>query len=146
MKTAVLSQQAFTLVEVVMAAALGALTISAGLYGYVLSAKRAEWAGYSLAANSLAMQRLEQVRSAKWDPWSSTGVVDQVIATSFPMETNALDIPMLGTNIVWATNFTTITTVSATPPLKMIRVDCVWNFMKKRNFTNTVVSYRAPDQ
>jgi hypothetical protein len=28
----------------------------------------------------------------------------------------------------------------------MIRVDCTWNFMGKRTFTNTVVTYRAPDQ
>jgi len=46
----------------------------------------------------------------------------------------------------YATNFTTITSVSANPPLKLIRVDCVWSFMKHGIFTNTLVSYRAPDQ
>lgn len=139
------NQFAFTLAEVVIAAALGALTIGAGLYGYTLSAKRAEWSGYSLAAHSLAMQGVEQARAAKWDPWGIPPV-DQVVSSNFPVRTNVLDIPISGTNIVWATNYTTITTVSANPPVKMIKVDTVWNFMRKGTYTNTVATYRGPDQ
>lgn len=138
------SQTAFTLAEVVIASAIGAITIGAALYGYVLSAKRAEWSGYSLAANSLALQRLEQTRGARWE-LDGAETIDEVVSTNFPMQTNVLDIPMSGTNIVWATNYTYIKTVSQFPPLRMIRVDCQWMFMGKGPFTNTVVTYRAPN-
>jgi hypothetical protein len=30
--------------------------------------------------------------------------------------------------------------------LKQIRVDCVWRFMSRGLFTNTTLTYRAPDQ
>jgi hypothetical protein len=135
---------AFTLVEVVMAAALGSLTVGAGLYGYVLSARRAEWSGYSLAAHSLAVQGVEQARAAKWDPTGSQP--DELVSSNFPSVVNILDIPISGTNIVYATNFTTISYASTNPSIKMIRVDCVWKFIKNGPFTNTVITYRAPDQ
>src|SRR3954469_2521128 len=133
-------QSAFTLAEVVIAAALGSLTIGAGLYGYVMSAKRAEWSGYSLAAHSLAVQGIEQARAAKWDPTGAQA--DDLVSSNFPVAVNILDIPISGTNIVYATNFTTISYVSTNPAIKMIRVDCVWNFIKRGPFTNTVVTYR----
>jgi hypothetical protein len=139
------SASAFTLTEIVIASALGMITISASIYGYTLASKRAEWSGYSVAANSLAMQRLEQARACKWDPQASP-VVDELVSSNFPARIEVLDLPIAGTNVVYATNFTTITDVQPYPPLKMIRVDCTWNFMGKRTFTNTVVTYRAPDQ
>lgn len=135
----------FTLAEVVISAALGAMVVGSSIYGYVMSTKRAEWSGYSLAAHSLAMQGLEQARACKWDP-TGTPAVDELVATNFPSQINILDIPFSGTNIVYATNFWTISTISTNPTLKMVRVDCVWRFMNKRNFTNTVVTYRASDQ
>jgi hypothetical protein len=58
---------------------------------------------------------------------------------------NILDIPFKGTNYVYATNFTAITTLSTNPNLKMIRVDCVWRFLNQGMHTNTVVTYRAND-
>jgi hypothetical protein len=136
---------AFTLAEIVIASALGMITIGATIYGYVMTSKRAEWTGYSLAANSLAVQRLEQARACKWDPFAFPAI-DELVSTNFPVQINIMDLPVSGTNIVYATNFTSISTVQASPPLKMIRVDCCWNFLGKRNFTNTVVTYRAPDQ
>jgi type II secretory pathway pseudopilin PulG len=137
----------FTLAEIVIATALSAMTIGASIYGYIMSAKRAEWSGYSLAAQSLAVQKLEQARACKWDPMATPPFnVDLLVSTNFPMETNILDIPITGTNIVWATNFTTITTIQTNPWLKMIRVDCVWNFNGKGPFTNTIATYRGPDQ
>ncbi len=136
----------FTLAEVVISAGLGAMVVGSSIYGYVMSTKRAEWAGYSLAAQSLALQGLEQARACKWDP-TGTPLVDELVATNFPTQTtNILDIPFSGTNIVYATNFWTITTISTNPMLKMVKVDCVWRFMNKRNFTNSVVSYRTSDQ
>ena len=113
--------------------------------GYVLSSKRAERSAYSLAAHSLAMQRMEQVRAAKWDTLAYP-LVDQIQSSNFPVVVEVLDVPLSGTNITYATNWTTITTVSTSPPLKMIRVDCTWPFITTGVVTNTVISYRAPDQ
>lgn len=135
----------FTLAEVVVSTALGAITIGASIYGYVMSSKRAEWAGYSLAANSLAMQRVEQARACKWDPFGNPPV-DQLVSSNFPVQVNILDIPISGTNIVYATNYTTISTISTNPALRMIRVDCTWMFMGKGPYSNSVATYRAPDQ
>ena len=140
------SRRAFTLVEVVTATAVSALTMAATIYGYTLTSKRAEWAGYSLAAQSLAIQGLEQARAAKWDPWSSSTNSDMLVSSNFAPQIKTLDIPVTGTNVVYATNFWTISTISAIPNLRMIRVDCVWKFLKQGVFTNTVVSYRASDQ
>ena len=121
------------------------ITVTGTINGYVLSTHRAEWSAQSLAAHSMALQRLEQVRAAKWD-LAAYPSVDQVIQSNFLAVTNIMDLPVSGTNVVTATIHTTITTVSASPPLKMVKVDCVWPFINRGMFTNTVISYRAPDQ
>lgn len=133
------------MVEVLVSLVLAVLSTGGIVSGYILSANRAEWSAYSLAAQSLAMQRVEQARAAKWDP-SAFPSADDLQSTNFPLAVEILDIPISGTNIVYATNLTTITTVSANPPLKMVRVDCVWRFTNRGLFTNTVATYRAPDQ
>ena len=107
--------------------------------------RQAEWSAYSLAAQSLASQSLEQSRAAKWDP-KGYPATDQLVSSNFPLKVQILDIPMTGSNIVYATNITSISTVSVNPPLKMISVECIWRFLERGLFTNTVVSYRAPDQ
>ena len=137
-------QSAFTLAEVVVAAAIAALTVAGVIQGHLQSQQRADWSGNSLAAQALAVQRIEQTRAARWDTEAG---VDQVITNNFPMQILTLDLPMSGTNMVLATNFTTITAISATAPmLKMIRVDCVWRWNRTgRLMTNTVATYRAPD-
>ncbi|HKQ37918.1 MAG TPA: hypothetical protein VJ063_07555, partial [Verrucomicrobiae bacterium] len=63
----------------------------------------------------------------------------------FPVLIKVLDIPRKNMKI-YATNYTTISLISANPPLKMMRVDCVWPWMKKKTYTNTVMTYRGPDQ
>lgn len=127
-----------------MATAIAAMTVAGIIQGYTQSSKRAEWSGYSLAAQALATQRLEQTRACRWD--TETGV-DQLVSANFPSQTLLLDIPVVGTNAVYATNVTTITVISATAPqLRMIRVDCTWRFpITGRVFTNTVATYRSPD-
>lgn len=142
---------AFTLMEVVVSSLIGAIMVGAIVNGYSQSARRAEWAAYSLAAQSLAMQRVEQGRAAKWDtighdPSPGRTNAEQFIQSNFPVTIDVLDIPISGANIVNATNFTTITTLSTVPPLKMITVQTVWQFWDRGLFTNSVVSYRAPDQ
>jgi Tfp pilus assembly protein PilV len=134
-----------SLVEACIALAVTSVAVGGSVNGYILSVNRAEWSAYSLAAHSLAMQRMEQLRAAKWDTGASPPV-DQIITANFGPVANILDVPISGTNIVYATNYTTIATVSANPPLKMIRVDCTWQFMQRGTFTNTLISYRAPDQ
>ncbi len=136
---------AFTLTEVVMAMAISALTIGGIIAGYTMSTRRAEWSAYSLAAQSLAMQRSEQARAAKWDP-QAWPPVDELVSSNFPVRIEVLDIPISGTNVVYATNRTAITTLSANPPLRMIQVDCTWMFLSRGPFTNTVVTYRTGDQ
>jgi hypothetical protein len=137
------SKRAFTLVELVVTSALAAMMIGGSIYGYVISARRAEWSAYSLAAHSLTMQRIEQARAAKWDPAGFPPVDD---LTNTPPVVDILDIPISGTNIAYATSVSTIVTLSVNPPLKKIRVDCMWPFVGGGVFTNTVVTYRAPDQ
>ena len=136
---------AFSLMEVIMAMAVMGLMIVGVVTGFTLTERQAEWSAYSLAANSLAMQSLEQARSAKWDP-QGVPAVDSIVSSNFPQRVSILDIPMTLTNIVYATNVITITTISVNPPLKMIRVDTTWPFPNRGLFTNSIFSYRAPDQ
>ena len=133
----------FTLAEVVITIAIVALVLQGTILGYVLSAQRAEWSAYSLAAQSLAMQGVEQARAAKWDPqaWPK---VDELGATNFSYATE-LDVPVVGTP-VYATNYVRVSTVSLNPPLRELQTDCVWRLIKRGPFTNTVITLRAPDQ
>jgi hypothetical protein len=72
--------------------------------------------------------------------------VNELVAGNFPVVVAPLDIPVAANNPLNATNTTTITTVSTNPPLRMIRVDCVWWLLSRGPFTNTLTAYRAPDQ
>ena len=136
--------RAFTLVEVMISVVIAGICIGGIFQGYVLSARRVEWSGISYAAQALAIQRVEQARSCKWD---TDAGVDELIAANFPMQTNLMDLPVTGTNFLIGTNFTTISDISTNPPLlRMIWVDCVWRFaLTGRLFTNTVVTYRSPN-
>lgn len=128
-----------------MSAAIAGITVAGLIQGHIQSQERADWSGTSLSAQAMAVQRIEQTRAARWDTEAG---VDQVVAANFPVQVLPLDLPMAGTNIVFATNTTTITTISATAPmLKMIRVETVWRWNRKNKLmTNTVATYRAPDK
>ena len=128
-----------------MATAISALVTGGLIYGYVQSSIQSEWSCYSLAAQSLAQQRMEETRSAAWDP-TAFPPLDQLLGSNFPVTTNVMDIPLTGTNTIYCTNTTTITDISTTPRLRCVRVDCTWKFMSRPNiYTNTVVTYRCPD-
>ena len=143
--------RAFTLVEVAMAIAIMGVLFSGVIVSYVHTARRTEWSGYSLAAQALAIQQLEQARSAKWDVLD-TPVVDEV--TNLPLVTaTTLDIPISGTNRVIATNYVTLRTImiSSNPVVSvhLVRVDTVWPFTKGHStvyFTNSVANYISPDR
>ena len=134
-----------TLVEVVVALAISALVVAAIVTGYLFSITSSQRSALSLVASARALERVEQTRSAKWD-MSSWPTVDQLVATNFPDELVALDLDGTGTRITYATNITVISQMSVNPPLKDIRVDCVWNFNGSQLITNTVETCRAPDQ
>ncbi len=52
--------------------------ITAGLVSsFVQAHKTSEWSGYSLAAQAVAMQSLEQAHTAKWVPYANP-VADQL--------------------------------------------------------------------
>lgn len=125
--------------------AVTVLAIGGMVSGYLFSVERAEWSARSAAAQILAAQRIEQVRAAKWDSLASP-LVDDVVSTNFPMEVAPLAVPAASDTGILATNTVTIAVVSQNPPLKMVRVDCWWPFLSRGLFTNTLVTYRSPDQ
>ena len=138
-------QKGLTIIEVTISVAIAAMTIIATVGGYVFTAKKSEMSGYALAAQSLAVQGVEQTRACKWD-LSDVPIVDELVSGSFPPKIEILDLPITGTNVTYATNFTTIGVVSTDPPLKSVRVDCVWRFSAEQPLrTNTIVVYRGPD-
>ena len=134
-----------TLVEVVMSLAIYGLALGGIVNGYVFCARSSEKAALSLAANARAMERIEETRSAKWDT-ASWPVVDQLVATNFPSKVVTLDLSGSGAVKTPATINTEISQISLTPPLKRIRVDCIWQFNSVQRVTNTIETCRAPDQ
>lgn len=143
------NQGAFTLIEVMMASVLAALTVGATIYGFVQSAQRAEWSGYNLAAQQLAVQRLEQARAAKWDPLAFPAV-DELVPANFPQNVHVLDVPLVHGQSTFATNRVAIIQTSTNPPIRMIQVEVTWTFgtgnLGDRVYTNTVATFRAADQ
>jgi Tfp pilus assembly protein PilV len=137
--------QGFTLEEVVISVALAALCLSGIIAGYRLSLQRSEWCALSLAAQAAAQARMEQTRSAKWDPLAYPPV-DQIVETNFPVITRALDSAIVGTNVTTATVRTSISLLSTNPPLKNIQVECRWLVRDRDPFTNTLTTWRSPDQ
>lgn len=146
---AVRKAQGFTLIEVVISLAIAGIAFAGVLYGYVMTTRQGEWSCFSLAAHSLAMQGVEQARSAKWDPraWPS---VDELGVTDY-VQVVTLDVPTIPGNVLLATNYVSITTTSDFPPLRQIRSDCVWLLPYRQGkargpFTNTVITLRTADQ
>jgi type II secretory pathway pseudopilin PulG len=155
---------ALTLVECLIAIVILTLVVGGVLNGYVQGNRIAEWSSMSLAAQSLAAQGMEQARCAQWNtqefPYATgPGTGDELPVgatngatysyTNSDSVTNsdyALDVPASGAPFS-ATNYVTLTTIQVAPPLRMIRSDCVWTFPATgKVFTNTMVTYRAPDQ
>ena len=132
-----------TLIEVVISVVIVALSIGGIMSVYTQASINAEWSAHSMAAQMMALGGLEQARAAKYDPLGST---DELVATNFPVKVDKLDT---GTSLgvcTYATNTTTITTISTNPTVKMVRIDCTWTFPRKGIFTNSVYTYRAPNQ
>ena len=151
------------LISVVIIAMVFGLTIKA----YVVTATREQWTGFSLAAESMGLQAIEEARSAVWDPAMQKNELTNMVnginvissstsgSTTYITTTNILDLPWKGTNYMLATNFITITPLyenNFTPPsvqLQFLRVDTVWGFSgwgkTSLLYTNTICTYLAPD-
>jgi len=148
--------------DVLISLVIVAMVFGSIINGYLVGAKKAQWSGYSLAAQSLALHAVEQARSATWDGNLNVQITNMTLqnktftnttASTWQMTgytTNIMDIPWQGTNYV------TIQTLFAngiTNPwvqLQMITVSTVWPFNGWGNFsvqcyTNTVITYLAPD-
>jgi prepilin-type N-terminal cleavage/methylation domain-containing protein len=155
-------QAGYTLVEVVIATAVIAMVYGMIIQGYMQAGLRAQWSGYSLAAQSLATQQIEQARAAMWDPVIGNQVTNLSLLSRSYTGTNQtwtgyttayLDVPYATTNYVVATNFISIQLFYLDPPqnmipVQMIRVDTVWPFFYRKDysyFTNTSATLLAPD-
>ena len=153
-------RRGFTLVEVVIALAIIATVFASIIIAYTQAAYRAQWTGYSLAAESLAIKQIEQARSARWDPANPGGQVLEIYSLNLLGSNYAaqvltgytwtnLDVPAYGTNYLRATNFVTVKPVpsSSNGSNLMVKVDTVWAFRWRttRLYTNTVCTYLAPD-
>ena len=134
-----------TLVEVVVALAVTGLTVAGIVTGYIYCSNASVKDSIYMAANGQVMERIEEARSARWDT-SSFPVVDQLVATNFPDKTVALQTTGTGLPTISATIKTEISDLSLTPPVRRIRVDCIWLFKGVQPVTNTIETCRAPDQ
>jgi hypothetical protein len=141
-------EAAFTLAEVVVCVAIVALVFGGIITSYIQGAYRAEWAGYNLAAQAMAMQQIEQAKTAVWD--STRNEFTNLVLQSWGI----LDLPINGTNKVYATNYVTVfnnVPISSDTNLwvQMVRVDTVWPYVRGGQvlyYTNSVADYYAQDQ
>jgi type II secretory pathway pseudopilin PulG len=154
--------------ELLISVAIVALVFGTIVNGYLIAAKKSQWTGCALAAQLMAVQTLEQTRSAVWDIAVQTteitnmnlsGKTLTVSGTTWTMTgytTNILDIPWKSTNYIMATNFITIKSVFAnglTNPwvqLQVVQVDTVWPFdgwgnFTRKVYTNSACTLMAPD-
>src|SRR5664279_5332421 len=134
---------AFTLVEVVICTFIIMLVFGAIIGGSIQTSYRAEWAGLSLAAQAAGVQQLESAKSAVWDP-QQTPVQDEI--SKLPLVTSTLlDLPVTGTNTVYATNTTTVTLLrNGIYSNYFVNVDTVWPFRWNNAtayYTNTIACY-----
>ena len=127
-----------TLVEVVLTLAIAVIAVAGIISGYICSMVATQKWSLSLAANARALERIEEVRSAVWK--TST---DELVATNFPDQVVMLEQSGSGTSIIYATNITQISQISADPPLRRIRVDCIWAFRGTVLMTNTIETCRT---
>ena len=156
--------KAFTLLEVVISSAIVVMVFAGIIKAYVQSGQRLEWTGYSLAAEALAMQTIEQARATVWDPAQTPPLNELTNLNLMGMSynsssltltgftTNILDVPYESTNYVMATNFVTIQMLNINGNTnvqeQVVTVQTVWPFVVRSSnlcFTNTVSTIVSPD-
>ncbi|MEY4917499.1 MAG: hypothetical protein RL616_1412 [Verrucomicrobiota bacterium] len=134
-----------TLVEVVISLGISVLTIAGIVTGYIYCTTANVKDSLYMAANARAAERLEETHSARWDT-SSFPPVDELVATNFLPKTVTLDLSGSGSTLTPATIRTEISDLSITPPVRRIRVQCIWSVKGDELVTNTIETCRAPDQ
>ncbi len=138
------SRAAFTLAELLISIALLAMVMAGVIYGYAQANRIAEWSSMSQAAQSYALQGLEQVRSAKWDLWANPTVDLMPAPTNFT-QSDIMDVPVTGAPF-YVTNYIKLIQISTSPQVREVWSQCIWKFpLTGQSFTNTVITYRAPD-
>jgi type II secretory pathway pseudopilin PulG len=133
-----------TLVEVIVALGITTLMVAGIVTGYIFCTTSTVKDSLYMAANSRALERLEETRSAIWAPYRSSPV-DQLVATNFPDKIVTLDLSGSGSEITSATLKTDISQISLSPPVRKIHVDCIWEF-KGAQVVTSIETCRAPDQ
>jgi len=156
---------AFTLVEVVISMAIVALVFAGIINAYIQTGLRLEWTGYSLAAQSLALETIEQARSTLWDPTQYPPVneiyslnlmgtaTNATTATWTGYAYNTLDVPVpTGGTPVLATNYVSVqmsyVSTNVNVQMEIVTVQTVWPFIRYGNnvyFTNTIATIITPD-
>ena len=121
-----------------------ALTVGGIVSGYIYSSNAAMQDSLEMAACTQAQARIEQARSAQWDV-SAYPAVDQLVASNFPNQMVTLTQLDSPSNTVSATVQTTISQVSVSPPVRLIHVDCIWQY-RDYTMTSSVETMRAPDE
>ena len=153
-----MAHSGFTLAEVMVSLAIVTLLFGGMLAGYIQTARKAEWSGFSLAAQSVGVQLIEQARSAVWDPTISKNELTNMNLTGWTYNsatkvgtgysTAILSLPVRGTNVVMVTNFVTVKMFNLTGftnmQVQMVTVNTVWPFGGKL-FTNCTATYYGPD-
>jgi hypothetical protein len=155
-----------SLPEVLISVVIVAVVFGSIINGYLAGARRTEWTGCSLAAQSLGVQILEQARAAVWDISINKNELTNLtlLAKSYDAgtktwsgyTTNIMDIPWKGTNYIIATNYVSIqdiyenNTTNVPVHLQVVRVDTVWPFngwgkFSVRYYTNSICTFIAPD-
>lgn len=166
------TRHGFTLPEVLITIVILAMVIAGVSYGYSEANRIAIWESMSQAAESYALQGMEQARSAKWNPWdyitnTGAGTADELTPSTNAafIQQDLLDIPMKGnpfstnsgntyTNFAFfVTNYVYVTTVTSyqsgyfPSPLRQIKSLAIWKFpFTGQPFTNTIITLRASDQ
>lgn len=162
----------FTLVEVMVSILILVMVIAGVCYGYSQANRIAIWESMSQAAESYAVQGMEQARAALWNPWDWVTNTGYGTEDELPPQTAAvfvqqdlLDIPMKGnpfatnsggaftnysfyvTNYVYITTITNYSSGYFPSPLRQIKSVAVWTFpFTGKGFTNTIITLRASDQ
>ena len=134
-----------TLVEVAVALANTGLMVAGIVTGYIFCTTSTVKDSLYMAGNARAMERLEETRSAIWAPYRGDPE-DDLVATNFPDKVVTLDLSGSGSDTTSATLKTDISQISLSPPVRRIRVDCIWQFRGVELITNTIETIRAPDQ
>jgi type II secretory pathway pseudopilin PulG len=158
---------AFTLAEVVISISIIMIVYGSLISAYIMSMYRSEWAGENLSAQAAALKVLEAAQAATYK-FQSGVLTDQITNINLlsmtsskdannndvwtGYTTNVLDLPISGTNVVWVTNYCTISLVvlpfTSVNYVHMVRVDTVWPFAwygKQYLYTNSIADYMSPD-